>query len=877
MSKKFPLRGIRGRLLLLLLIVLVPVLFIEVFIYYQRFETRKSEELQANLEMARAVAKNFDTFVLDIVHGELVIGLALTSSQPMTDRDQNRILDNFQTDNPAVRSCFWVNPGGLIVASSLRAYIGFDVSDRSFVKEIITGRNWTVSELIVGKATGKPAFTVSRGIRNEQGKLLGIVAASVEPDRLDSVLGIGRSKDAGVSLVDNKGMLAYRYPATEYATEQRDWLTHYPMIEDSLKGKDVLANVVSESTGKKRLVAFAPVPSMGWVAAASRGEDEVMKAITSTLLFQAGLVFLVTLAGFGAAVALARPITNSIIGLRNHALALARGEAENLAVGSGPDELKDLTVAFNQMAGEVRLREAALRETEQRWVTTLASIGDAVIATDLSGKITFMNKVAEELTGWTLSEASTIPVADVFHIINEHTRNRVEDPIVKVLREGVIAGLANHTILVRKDGTEAPIDDSGAPIRDGEGKTLGVVLVFHDITERKRAEEERERLLIAVREEKDRQSALINSIQDEVWFADTEKNFTLANASAFHEFGLNGTTEIDVRELARSLEVYRPDGTPRPVEEAPPLRALQGEVVTNQEETIRTPRTGELRVRQVSATPVKDAGGHVIGSVSVVRDITERKRAEEDLRQRTLELQRLNETLEQRVRERTAELATLSSELLVAQEKERRRIAYNLHDNVWQTLEIIKTQLENLFSREDEADWPAFHRKAKQLVPVIRDTIARVRSMQGDLWPSVLDDIGIVATLEWYCREFGINHPGLGIEKNVGLAEDEVPASAKIVIYRVMQEALSNVAKHSQASHVSLSLNKSDHRLEFVIKDDGIGFDPEEAIVKRSPWGGMGLLSMKERTELSGGLFGVESAKGKGTTVRASWLLSGNN
>ena len=88
--------------------------------------------------------------------------------------------------------------------------------------------------------------------------------------------------------------------------------------------------------------------------------------------------------------------------------------------------------------------------------------------------------------------------------------------------------------------------------------------------------------------------------------------------------------------------------------------------------------------------------------------------------------------------------------------------------------------------------------------------------MQGDLWPSVLDDIGIVATLEWYCREFGMNHPGLSIEKNVGLAEDEVPASAKIVIYRVMQEALSNVAKHSQASHVSLSLIKSDHRLEFI-------------------------------------------------------------
>jgi signal transduction histidine kinase len=115
------------------------------------------------------------------------------------------------------------------------------------------------------------------------------------------------------------------------------------------------------------------------------------------------------------------------------------------------------------------------------------------------------------------------------------------------------------------------------------------------------------------------------------------------------------------------------------------------------------------------------------------------------------------------------------------------------------------------------------------------------------------------------------------LAKGVGLAEDEVPASEKIVIYRVMQEALSNVAKHSQASHVSLSLIKSDHRLEFIIKDNGIGFDAQEEIVKRNPWGGLGLRSMNERTELSGGLFEVESVKGKGTTIHASWPLSGNN
>ncbi len=370
----FPLRGIRGRLILLLLIVLIPILLIETFVYYRTFEARKSEELRANLEVARAVAKNFDTFVQDIARSELVIGLALTASRPITDGDRNRILDNFEADNPAVRSVFWVDPDGFIVASALRSYIGLDVSDRAYFKEIIAGRDWSISELILGRATGKLTFTICRGIRNEQRKLLGVVAVSIEPDRLDSVLGVDRSKEAGISLVDNKGMHVYRYPFIEYTMEQRNWLKRYPMLEDSLKGKDVLTSIISETTGKRRLVAFTPVSSMGWVAAAGRAEEEVMKTIAATLRFQAGLVFLVTLVVFGAAAAFSRPISNSIIRLRNHALALGRGKTENLAITSGPQELQDLALAFNQMAGEVRLREQQLEEANKELESFIYSI-----------------------------------------------------------------------------------------------------------------------------------------------------------------------------------------------------------------------------------------------------------------------------------------------------------------------------------------------------------------------------------------------------------------------------------------------------------------------------------------------------------------------
>ncbi len=136
----------------------------------------------------------------------------------------------------------------------------------------------------------------------------------------------------------------------------------------------------------------------------------------------------------------------------------------------------------------VENRTRALKESEERWATTLASIGDAVIATDQTGSIIFMNRVAEELTGWHFPEAVQKPVQQVFHIISEGLRKPVEDPVARVLKEGVIVGLANHTILVKKDGSEAAIDDSGAPIRDAEGAIRGAVLVFRDISARRSAE-----------------------------------------------------------------------------------------------------------------------------------------------------------------------------------------------------------------------------------------------------------------------------------------------------------------------------------------------------------------------------------------------------
>jgi len=158
------------------------------------------------------------------------------------------------------------------------------------------------------------------------------------------------------------------------------------------------------------------------------------------------------------------------------------------------DELQELpwTVerALREWANitERKRADEALRESEQWLSTTLRSIGDAVIATDAQGLVTLMNPVAEGLTGWDDAEAVGKPLEDVFNIINEQTGERAENPVDRVIQEGVVVGLANHTVLIAKDGTKRPIADSGAPIVDEEGNILGIVIVFRDITERRRAE-----------------------------------------------------------------------------------------------------------------------------------------------------------------------------------------------------------------------------------------------------------------------------------------------------------------------------------------------------------------------------------------------------
>ena len=287
------------------------------------------------------------------------------------------------------------------------------------------------------------------------------------------------------------------------------------------------------------------------------------------------------------------------------------------------EELEDLVLA---RTAELDAKNLEIRRQSEQLSVTLKSIGDAVIATDKEGRVTFLNPVAERATGWKSAEAEGQPLEKVFHIINEQTRKPVQNPVVKVLQEGHVVGLANHTALIRKDESEIPIEDSAAPIRDGGGNIIGVVLVFHDVTEKRRADE-------ALRESEERFRLMVSGVQDyAILMLSPTGEVVSWNEGAER---IKGYTASEI--IGRNFSCFYPgedvlDGKPgRQLEYAASMGSYE-------EEGPRIRKDGSAFWANTVITAMHDDEGRLRGFSKVTRDISERKRLEDEaLRTQKLE------------------------------------------------------------------------------------------------------------------------------------------------------------------------------------------------------------------------------------------------
>jgi PAS domain S-box-containing protein len=245
-----------------------------------------------------------------------------------------------------------------------------------------------------------------------------------------------------------------------------------------------------------------------------------------------------------------------------------------------------------------------------------------------------------------------------------------------------------------------------------------------------------------------------------------------------------------------------------------------------------------------------------VGIVCVAQDNTERKRAEEMLRKSARELR------------------LLSSKILEAQENERKRVARELHDGIGQALTGIKFALENGVRRLKKTDTAPHFKVLEDIIPLIRATVDETRRIAMGLRPSTLDDIGISETIYWFCQQFEGIYKNIRILKLIEIEEDQIPNTLKTVIFRVLQESLNNVAKHSRADRVQLSLQQEGKTVKLIVEDNGSGFDSEKPLPQKATGQGFGLASMRERIELSGGSFTLETAPGQATRISAVWTIA---
>ncbi len=501
-----------------------------------------------------------------------------------------------------------------------------------------------------------------------------------------------------------------------------------------------------------------------------------------------------------------------------------------------------LSLVRSDLVGRRRAEEEA-RESEAELRTTLRSIGDAVIATDPEGRITFLNPVAEQLTGWSEAEAAGRDANQVFHIVNEETRKLAESPISRVLREGVVVGLANHTLLLSKDGRETPIADSGAPIRDLAGVISGVVLVFRDLSEERGAIRAAQRW-----------AAMVTSSQHAIMGETLDRIVTDFNPGAEALLGFKASEMI-----GRNMAELAPPGHPDPAPEA--VRKLRETGNMVEFETQRVTKDGRTIDVLVGLSPIRDDDGKIVSMSVVLRDITERRQA----RQQLIDARR---KAEEASAAKDRFLATLSHELrtpLTPVMASLHRLDHrgDLPPGVAESLALIRRNVE----------------LEARLIDDLLD-LTRIASGKIELDRASVDLHQVLQTLVQSCRsEFF--EKGLQVKLELS-AEEHFCNCDSTRLQQVFWNLLKNAIKFTPGGGTITvrTRNPAPQRIRIEVADTGRGirgevlprifdaFEQGEATISRRQAGlGLGLAIAKNLVELHEGVITADSeGEGRGAT-----------
>ena len=478
--------------------------------------------------------------------------------------------------------------------------------------------------------------------------------------------------------------------------------------------------------------------------------------------------------------------------------------------------------------------EQYLRRERETLEVTLKSIGDAVIVTDVTGRVTFLNTVAERVTGWSMADARDQPFEKIFRIVNEFSGDPVEHPVAKVLETGGVVGLANHTILVTRDGRRIPIDDSGAPVRLPDGELIGIVVVFRDVTERKRAELTRAWL-----------AAIVESSDDAIASKTLDGIVTSWNPGATRLFGYEPqeiigrpiTTIIPPELHAEEIEIL--------------ARLRRGERIDHYE-TVRITKDGRRIDISLTISPIRGGDDTIIGASKIARDITERKRGESVLREAD--------------RRKDEFLATLAHELR----------------NPLAPICAAAVLLKNAKSLAPElrAATAILERQARQMTHLVDDLldVSRITSGRIRLHPEPVEIKELLKTvIETYRHSADTARHQIVLSAS---AESVYVSGDRIRLTQIISNIFHNAVKYTPpGGKIEMALRTEDPHAVVSIRDNGMGIPAEmldhifepfaqlDRSYERPDAGlGIGLTLAKRLADLHGGRIEVRSAgRGKGT------------
>jgi PAS domain S-box-containing protein len=509
--------------------------------------------------------------------------------------------------------------------------------------------------------------------------------------------------------------------------------------------------------------------------------------------------------------------------------------------------------ALDRSDAERKEAEEAERGTDARLRVALMSIGDAVITTDAACRVILLNRVAEALTGWTQVEAEGRSLEQVFSIVSEQTRAEIENPVTTVIRERRTVGLANHAVLIAKDGRETPIDGSGAPIHDEQNGIAGAALVFRDISERRRAERTQLRL-----------AAIVQSSDDAIISKDLNGVIMSWNTAAERLFGY---TEAEA--VGQSITLIIPPELRD--EETQILARLRAGDMIDHYQTTRVSKTGQRIEVSLTISLMKDAAGQIIGASKIARDITQEKRlleGERIARQQAEAANRLKDEF----------LATVSHEL---------RTPLN-HMLGWVALlragaltpEKTAEALETI-----ERNVRAQNRLVEDLLDVSRIVTGKMQLHVRPVIPASVVEAAVASARP------AAEAKGVRIQTILDSAPGTIsgdPDRLQQVVWNLVSNAIKFTPK---GGRVQVRLERINSRVEITISDTGEGIDPEflpyvfnrfsqaDGSFKRKHSGlGLGLAIVRHLVELHGGEVSAESpGPGQGATFIIKLPLAAAN